>query len=220
MASPLSHPSHLRERIAMFGGSFDPVHHGHLLLAQDALETLHLDRLIFVPARINPHKQEAAPRASGADRLHMLHLATQEEPRFSVDPLELEREGPSYTVDTLATFRSRWPGAELFLLLGEDNLPQLHTWHQIDTLLSWVTLVTFGRNPPHPQPDSPPSPPAFIPLVRRVDVSSTEIRLRIARGLSIRYFLPEAVRLFLESHALYQSPLQRDARNPLRSSSS
>ena len=200
------------QRIAIFGGSFDPVHHGHLLLAQDALIELNLDRLIFVPAGINPHKLESAPQASGAERLQMLRLATQEEPRFGVDSLEIEREGPSFTVDTVETFRLRWPDAQLFLLLGEDNLAKLHTWHRFDALCHWVSFVTFGRNAAGPVPAG--GQPG-LRLSRRVDISSTEIRLRIAQGLPIRYLVPEPVRLLIYSHVLYQSSDQRNAGNSL-----
>ena len=200
------------QRIAIFGGSFDPVHHGHLLLAQDALTELGLDLLVFVPAGVNPHKMQTAPQASGEARLEMLQLATREEARFLVDPLELERDGPSFTVDTVETFRHRWPEAELFLLLGEDNLPKLHTWHRFESLQNLVTFVTFGRNTSDPVNPATKLGPH---LNRRVDISSTEIRLRIAQGLPIRYLIPEPVRLLIYSHVLYQSYDQRKAGNPL-----
>jgi nicotinate-nucleotide adenylyltransferase len=200
------------QRIAIFGGSFDPVHHGHLLLAQDALTELGLDLLVFVPAGVNPHKMQTAPQASGEARLEMLQLATREEARFLVDPLELERDGPSFTVDTVETFRRRWPEAELFLLLGEDNLPKLHTWHRFESLQNLVTFVTFGRNT---SDQANPATKLGPHLDRRVDISSTEIRLRIAQGLPIRYLIPEPVRLLIYSHVLYQSSDQRKAGNPL-----
>lgn len=203
-------------RVALFGGSFDPVHHGHLLLAQDALEELSLDLLVFVPAGINPHKLDSAPQASAKHRLAMLQACTQDEPRFLVDPLELERHGPSFTVDTVETFRARWPGARLFLLLGEDNLAKLPTWHRFADLQRWVTFITFGRGAPQ-TPATPPETRLPGPhLRRRVDISSTEIRRRIAQDLPIRYLVPEPVRLLIQSHALYKSPDQRAAGNFLR----
>lgn len=206
----------MSQRIAIFGGSFDPVHIGHLLLAQDALEELQLERLVFVPAGINPHKLDTAPKASATDRLEMLKLATQGESRFYVDPLELERSGPSFTIETIECLQQRWPHAELFLLLGEDNLPKLDTWHRFGELRKAVTFVLFGRGQIRAGiPDAAKSA-SLERLQRQVDVSSTEIRLRIAQGRSIRYLVPESVRLLIQSHALYQLPDQRDAGPPLR----
>ena len=188
-------------RIALFGGSFDPVHHGHLLLAQDALEQLELDLLVFIPAGINPHKLHAAPKADGMQRLRMLEAAVAGEERLSVDALELYREGPSYTVDTAEVMQARWPEARLFLLLGEDNLPKLHTWHKIERLNQLVEFVCFGRST---EEDGASTPPGRHHLSRRIDLSSTEIRQRIAAGLSIRYLVPESVRAFIYAHAIYQ----------------
>jgi len=199
------------ERIGLFGGSFDPVHHGHLLLAQDALEQLGLDRLFFIPAAINPHKLDAAPQASPRLRLEMLREATRMQPRFSIDTLELEREGPSFTIDTVDVFHGRFPGAQIFLLLGEDNLPKLHFWHQFERLRQLVSFVSFGRG----AHASEINPPAIAPekgvrlerLVRKIDISSTEIRARVAKGLPIQYLVPESVRLLIQSHALYNQPV-------------
>ncbi|RFC41989.1 MAG: nicotinate-nucleotide adenylyltransferase [Verrucomicrobia bacterium] len=188
-------------RIALFGGSFDPVHHGHLLLAQDALEQLELDRLVFIPAGINPHKLHATPKADGLQRLRMLEAAVAGEERLAVDALEIYREGPSYTVDTVESLQERWPAARLFLLLGEDNLPKLHTWHRIERLNQLVEFVCFGRST---EEKFVPAFPGKLRLSRRVDISSTEIRQRIAAGLSIRYLVPESVRAFIYAHAIYQ----------------
>lgn len=199
------------ERIGLFGGSFDPVHHGHLLLAQDALEQLRLDRLFFIPAAINPHKLDAAPQAPPRLRLEMLREATRAQPLFSVDTLELEREGPSFTIDTVDAFHSRFAGAQIFLLLGEDNLPKLHSWHQFERLRQLVSFVSFGRG----AHSSEAAAPAVAPdknlrldrLVRKIDISSTEIRARVAKGLPIQYLVPESVRLLIQSHALYTQPV-------------
>ncbi|MEI6873306.1 MAG: nicotinate (nicotinamide) nucleotide adenylyltransferase [Verrucomicrobiota bacterium] len=192
-------------RIAIFGGSFDPVHHGHLLLARDAVEQLHLDKLVFVPAGINPHKLQNAPKAEGRLRLEMLRAAISGEAgcaAFDVDALELERLGPSYTSDTVEAFEARWPDAKIFLLLGEDNLVNLHTWHRVEWLRERVELVCFGRETIVPESVTPEK---HIHLQRRIDISSTEIRLRIAAGRSIGYLVPEAVRTLIQRHALYQS---------------
>ena len=195
------------ERIGLFGGSFDPVHHGHLLLAQDALEQLRLDRLFFIPAAINPHKLDAAPQASPRLRLEMLREATRVQPLFSVDTLELEREGPSFTIDTVDAFRSRFAGAQIFLLLGEDNLPKLHSWHQFERLRQLVSFVSFGRRAHAPEAAAPDKDLRLERLVRKIDISSTEIRARVAKGLPIQYLVPESVRLLIQSHALYIQPV-------------
>ena len=131
----------------------------------------------------------------------MLQSAIAGEGHLEVDPIELEREGPSYTVDTVEAMQERWPEAQLFLLLGEDNLPKLHTWHKIDRLKQMVEFVCFGRS------TEEKSPATFAPrlhLNRQVDISSTEIRQRIAAGLSIRYLVSESVRAFIYAHAIYQ----------------
>ena len=199
------------ERIGLFGGSFDPVHHGHLLLAQDALEQLSLDRLFFIPAAINPHKLDAAPQASPRLRLEMLREATRMQPLFSIDTLELEREGPSFTIDTVDAFRSRFAGAQIFLLLGEDNLPKLHSWHQFERLRQLVSFVSFVRRAHAPAAAAPAVAPdkdlRLERLVRKIDISSTEIRARVAKGLPIQYLVPESVRLLIQSHALYIQPV-------------
>lgn len=187
-------------RIALFGGSFDPVHHGHLLLAQDAVEQLELDRLVFVPAGVNPHKLQQEPAASPLHRLQMLRAATAGVDRFHCDPLELERAGPSYTVDTAEHYRALWPQARLFLLIGEDNLAKLHTWQRIERLRELVQFVCFGRALGEQEAAGPRN---HVRLERRVDISSTEIRQRIARGLPIHYLVPESVRALIQSNASY-----------------
>ena len=188
----------MAERIGIYGGTFDPVHTGHLLLGRDAVERLGLSRLIFVPAAISPHKLDRSPGAPGPLRLEMLAAAIADETDFSIDGGELDRPGPSFTIDTIFSLRARLPAdSEFFYLIGEDNLPKLHTWHRIDELRRLVQFVVFRRGPPLPDE-------GFPTLERRVDVSSTEIRLRVAAGRSIRYFVPEGVRAIIEAHLLYR----------------
>ena len=193
------------QRIGIYGGTFDPVHTGHLLLGRDAVELLHLARLIFVPAAISPHKLDRSPNASGETRLQMLHAAIAGEERFAVAESELHRPGPSFTIDTILALRASLPAdSELFYLIGEDNVPKLHTWHRIDELRRLVRFVVFRRGDPPPA-DAVPAH-GFPILERRVDVSSTEIRLRVAAGRSIRYFVPEAVAAVIDAHGLYRPP--------------
>lgn len=183
------------KKIGIFGGTFDPIHHGHLILARDAVETLQLDRVIFIPAAISPHKLDrkaAAPEV----RLEMLRAALDGEPRFSVDAMELERPAPSYTIDSVETLRQREPGAELYYLVGEDNVPRLPTWHRFSELARMVQFVVLDRsglNTAHP-----------YPAVRRhFDISATDIRKRVASGRSIRYLVPPAVEEIIRQRQLY-----------------
>lgn len=183
------------KRAAIYGGTFDPIHHGHLILARDAMESLELDRVIFVPATISPHKLHAAPSA-GAARREMLAAAIDGEPAFELDDLELRREGPSYTIDTVQAIRARLPACKLYFLIGFDNVAKLATWHRFSELQALVEFVVFDR-------ERRTSAQPYHVLPRRLDISATEIRQRIAHGASIRYLVPDCVREFIEHHRLY-----------------
>jgi len=183
-------------RLALYGGTFDPVHHGHLILARDAIERLQLDGVVFIPAGISPHKLENASTPAHLRR-EMLELAIAGEPRFSMDDCELRREGPSFTVDTVESLRARHPDTEFFYLVGDDNAAKLHTWHRFEDLRRLVQFVVFHRA-------ESAVPHAYTNLPRRIDISATEIRERIAHGASIRYLIPETVREFIEHHSLYR----------------
>ncbi len=180
-------------RIAIYGGSFDPIHHGHLILARDALERLKLDRVLFVPAAISPHKPGRRPAPAGLRR-EMIAAAIAGEPAFELDDCELSREGPSYSIDTAEYLRARFPGATLLYLIGQDNVALLATWRRIEDLRELVEFVVFDRG----------ADTAGEGLNRRLDISATEIRQRVARMVSIRYLLPDAVRDIIERHQLYQ----------------
>jgi nicotinate-nucleotide adenylyltransferase len=183
-------------RIGIYGGTFDPVHHGHLILARQALEEFKLDRLVFVPAAESPFKIQNHTAPAG-DRLAMLQLATADEDRFIVDPLEIERGGVSYSIDTVKTFRSRDPGAELFFLVGEDNADRLTEWHRFEELKKLVSFVVLNRSEDFESPEYPV-------VQRRIEISSTEIRNRVANQESITYLVPESVKDYIEQHQLYQ----------------
>jgi nicotinate-nucleotide adenylyltransferase len=183
-------------RTALYGGSFDPIHHGHLILAREAMEQLAFDRVVFIPAAQSPHKLARIP-APPEIRLAMVRAAIAGEPRFECDGSETEKAGPSFTVDTVEAWRAKAPGDELFCLIGEDNVRELPTWRRYDDLRSLVQFVVFGRDAS--------APPHDFPCVkRRVDISATEVRKRVAEGRSIRYLVPGAVREIIESHRLYQ----------------
>jgi nicotinate-nucleotide adenylyltransferase len=189
-------------RIALYGGSFDPVHHGHLLLARDALEELTLDRVIFIPAALSPHKLATTPAPAGARR-EMLAAALADEPGFDLDDSELQQPGPSFAIDTVERLHAAHPGGQLYYLIGADNIRELHTWRRIDDLRRLVEFVVFGRGEVAAAGNS------FRILGRRLDISATEIRRRVARGESIRYLVPEPVRSLIASYHLYQEPPHR-----------
>jgi len=183
-------------RIGIYGGTFNPVHHGHLILARQALEEFKLDRLVFVPAAESPFKIQNHSAPAG-DRLAMLRLAIAGEDRFSVDPLEIERGGISYSIDTVNLFRAREPGADLFFLVGEDNADRLTEWHRFKELKKLVCFVVLSRSEDFQSPEYPV-------VQRRIEISSTEIRNRVANQESITYLVPESVKHYIEQHQLYQ----------------
>lgn len=188
-------------KLGLYGGSFDPIHHGHLILARDAIEQLALDRVIFIPAAVSPHKLDRHP-APAEIRRAMVAAAIDGEPQFALDDSELHRTGPSFTIDTVEQMLSQFPGAELFYFIGADNIRALHTWRRIDELRQLVQFVVFDR-------DADAAAHGFPTLARRIDISATEIRTRVARGESIRYLVPEPVRALIEKHHLYQEPSHR-----------
>lgn len=180
--------------VGVFGGSFDPVHNGHLAIAQAALETVPLDRVIFVPARRSPLK-DAEPTASEAERSAMLELATRDEPRFSVSRVELDRPAPSYTVDTLEVLAGQ---GRLFLILGADAARDLPRWRDPERIRRLATIVVARR------PGAEHADPAAILLdTPLMDVSARELRERAARGLSLRYLVPDAVWAFIRERNVY-----------------
>jgi nicotinate-nucleotide adenylyltransferase len=188
--------------IGLLGGSFDPVHHGHLIVAQVAAEALGLDELRFMPAREQPFKRgrHAAP---AADRAAMLELAVAGVPGFAVERAELERPGPSYSVDTLEALRAREPEAAFTLLLGADAALELDAWHRSAELPRLARVAIFGR-PGTPIPASPLI--AATVEVPAVEISATEIRRRVRTGRPIRYWVPDAVADYVARHRLYLDP--------------
>jgi nicotinate-nucleotide adenylyltransferase len=184
------------KKIAIYGGTFDPVHHAHLILAREAIETLGLEKVILVPAAISPLKK-AAPVASGDVRLAMLRAAIKSQPEFEVDECELLRPPPSYTIDTVEEIRRRECDAALYCLIGEDNVEQLHQWHhfnELEKLVRFVVLDRTGKQPTH----------TYQLIHRRIDISATEIRRRVAQHESIRYLVTESVEEIIQREKLYR----------------
>jgi nicotinate-nucleotide adenylyltransferase len=188
-------------RLALLGGTFDPPHLGHWLAAVDAFEALRLDRLVFVPAARQPLKQDRKTAPAEA-RLAMVRAMVAGDPRFEVDPIELERPGLSYTVDTLEAYRARASTAELFFVVGADALASFDRWKTPDRVRQLATLVVLRRDAD--LVDLPAGVDALVLQSRRVDVSSTEVRARLRAGLSIRGFVPAAVEAYLTSAGLYR----------------
>jgi nicotinate-nucleotide adenylyltransferase len=185
--------------IGLLGGSFDPVHHGHLIVGQVAAEKLRLDELRFVPAREQPFKR-GQHRTSAEQRAAMLSLAVAGTPGFAVELSELERPGPSYTVDTLRALRKREPGADFILLLGADAAADLPAWREADQIPRLARVVVFAR-PGSPVPESPLV--SAVVEVPEIDISATEVRNRVRRGQSVRYWVPDAVAEYIKTHRLY-----------------
>ena len=200
-------------RLGLFGGSFDPVHYGHLLLAECCREQCRLDEVWFLPAAVPPHKQDR-PLSPAEARVEMLQLAIAGHEAFSVNRYEVDRGGVSYTVDTLRHVREEYPEGEPFLLVGADMLHDLPHWREADQICRLAIPVVVSR----PGPGQPNfdclaglAPPERIALVRhhevdmpQIELSSKEIRRRAAEGLSIRYQTPRAVEKYIETHQLYR----------------
>lgn len=186
-------------RLGIFGGSFDPPHVGHLLVVTDAFDALQLDRLIFVPAAVQPLKT-ANGAADASHRLAMVQLLVGGDPRFSVDSIEIDRQGLSYTVETLAAFAERHPRAERFFLVGTDVLASFGQWREPERVLRLATMAVMLR-----EGRAGRVPAGAVRIeTRRVDVSSTEIRERVRTGRAIRGFVPEAVEAYIAEHRLYR----------------
>jgi nicotinate-nucleotide adenylyltransferase len=208
-------------RLGIFGGSFDPVHCGHLLLAESCREVCRLDRLWFLPAAAAPHKRERRT-ATARQRVEMLRLAIGGHPAMDVSTLEIDRGGVSYTVDTLDSIHREEPDAELFLLMGADTLIDLPNWRSPARICELAVPVAVGRAGA-PSPDY--SVLAHLVSADRLDyfrqyyvhmpiveLTSTDIRARVAAGESIRYRTPRAVEKYIETNGLYGLRQRRESR--------
>jgi len=192
-------------RLGLLGGTFDPPHVGHLIAAQDAMQALALARVAFIPAARPPHKLDR-PVTAAKHRLAMLRLACADDPRFTLETLELDRVGPSYTVDTLRTLARR--GHELFLLIGADQFAEFDTWKEPAQVRRLATLGVMRRAGEEVAAGIVGQDAGFLPVrdvpVTRVDVSSSLIRAAVAGGRSIRYLVSPAVEKYIHEHQLYR----------------
>jgi nicotinate-nucleotide adenylyltransferase len=202
--------THKKRKIGILGGTFNPIHLGHLLTAQDALEQLGLERVIFIPSATPPHKV-VDKLATGRDRLRMIKLAIRGNDQFEVDDIEIKRGGKSYSVDTLTALRQRNPRADLYFIIGADSLRELHLWREVARLVTLCTFVTVPRPGFKPEPVIDPRLDAatrhrlrqHVLRGHACDIASRDIRARVSGERSIRYLVPDAVRLYIARRRLY-----------------
>ncbi len=196
---------------ALYGGSFDPPHLGHLAIARQVVERFAVDRLVFIPASHSPLK-DGTPTATDNDRLEMLRLATEGEPRFAISDLELRKGGISYTVDTLRAWRQREPDTDLIFIAGMDSLLTLHAWREPLEIVRLCRFVTFRRpGIPLPSPEELKLPPDTAhQLLAQVidgplfDISSSDIRIRAARGEPLSGLVPSPIAEYISANNLYR----------------
>jgi len=198
-------------RVGVLGGSFDPVHVGHLVLAEGVREALRMEKVVLVPAGTPPHKLDH-PLAAARHRMEMTRVAVQGNPFFEVSEIEVERSGPSYTIDTIRELRSRHDG-EIFLIVGADTIDELGTWKDVGELLRMCRLAV-GMRPGCELPGREELERktgvaadhilAEIVSIPQMEISSTEIRRRVREGKTVRYLVPERVREYIEREGLYR----------------
>jgi nicotinate-nucleotide adenylyltransferase len=198
------------QRLGILGGTFDPVHHAHLVAAQEARHQLELDRVLFVPAGAPPHKPNR-PLSAAHHRLQMLQLAVADQPHFAISRVDLDRPGPCYTVDTLALLRSEWgPAPTFFFIEGADSLADIPTWYQPQRLLDLCELIVVER--PGVELDLPQLERQLPGITSRIhwvqmpllEISSTGLRARVRAGRPISYLVPPAVEAYIREHGLYR----------------
>lgn len=182
-------------KIGIYGGTFDPIHHAHLILAREAREQLGLEKVIFVPATVSPFRD--APAASAEMRLRMLRVAIEGEPDFVADDCDLRRPPPSYTFDTVNVIRQREGDATFYYLVGDDNVEGLSRWHRFTELRELVQFVVLDRS-------GVASTHSYPAVRRKIDISATDIRKRVASGRSIRYLVPSGVEEIIRQANLYR----------------
>jgi nicotinate-nucleotide adenylyltransferase len=198
------------ERVGIMGGTFDPVHYGHLLIAEIARAEFDLHRVVWVPAGDPPHKT-ADPVTSAEHRYAMTLLATATHPQFEVSRLELERAGRSYTLDTVLTFREQLPNAELFFITGADAILEILTWYRHEELIRACAFIAATRPGYDLGQLRAVLPPEYLPRIHPittpgVDISSTNVRERVLAGKPIRFLVPEPVEAYIAKHRLYTPP--------------
>ncbi len=204
-------------RIGVLGGTFDPVHYGHLVIAEEVYDTLRLAEMVFIPAGQPPHKTNEVVTAA-EHRLAMLELAIASNPHFSISRVDLDRPGPSYTVDTLRLLRKQWgEQAAIYFVIGWDSLEELLTWHDAAGVLQQLTHLVAVRRPGYNEAeeyrdwleDRLPGIKQRLLVVEapQLDISSTDLRVRVAEGRPIKYQTPESVEQYIVQYGLYKQKL-------------
>ena len=202
-----------KTRIGILGGSFNPIHLGHLIVAQNALDSFDLDKVLFMPCYIQPLKGKRA-LATSEHRLAMVEQAIFDNLAFELLDIEIARGGTSYAIDSVRAIREIYPTAELFFIIGADTLQELYMWRDIYELLELCKFATLAR-PGYELSDArlnkiklkAPWPERLLQNVARgrlIDISSSDIRHRVAEGMSIRYLVPQSVEMYIAEHGLYK----------------
>lgn len=202
-----------RRRIGIMGGTFDPIHIGHLILAECAYEQFRLDTVRFMPSGNPPHKKDRTDGAADEERLEMVRLAIAGNPHFSLDAEEMYRTGYSYTSDTLTALRGRHPDTDYYFIIGADSLMALDTWHRPDTICQNCTLLAAVRDriPLSVMEEKievlHEKYGADIRLLHspNIELSSTDLRTRISEGKSLKYYIPDLVLDYIEKNGLYSA---------------
>jgi nicotinate-nucleotide adenylyltransferase len=200
--------------IGLLGGTFDPIHYGHLVIAEEVRYVLHLDEMVFIPTGQPPHKPGRIVTAAQY-RVAMLELAIASNPHFAISLIDVERSGPSYTVDTLRQLRKEWgTNTALYFVIGWDSLQELHTWHDSAGLLEQLTYLVAVRRPGYvEEPGYNELLEVQLPGIQQrllvipapqLDISATDLRQRVAEGRPIKYQTPEAVEQYIAQHGLYR----------------
>ncbi|MGB4660773.1 MAG: nicotinate-nucleotide adenylyltransferase [Mobilitalea sp.] len=197
-------------KLGIMGGTFDPIHYGHLVAAEMARSKFELSKVLFIPSGTPPHKDRSDITDAGF-RYEMIERAIQDNPAFEISALELERKGLSYTVDTLRALRGIWPEHELYFITGSDVLREIFSWREVEEILMMTEFIGAARpgfdasdfllkvQQKHPETQGR----IHYMEVPALAISSTDIRSRVKQGYPIRYLLPEPVRLFIQQHGLY-----------------
>ena len=197
-------------RLGIMGGTFDPVHYGHLVAAEMARSEFDLGKVLFIPSGIPPHKMRRDISAAKL-RYEMVEMAIRDNPEFDLSAVEIERKGPSYTVETLRLIHRSWPEHELYFITGTDALLEIFSWREAEEILTMIQFIGAARpgfdasdfllkvQQEHPETQGR----IHYLEVPALAISSTDIRARVSQGQPIRYLLPESVRLFIQQHGLY-----------------
>lgn len=188
------------QRIGILGGTFNPIHIGHLMIAQMVLEKYGLDKVIFIPCFLPPHKS-GRNVIEAKHRLRMTRLGVRGNPHFEVSAFEIEQGGKSYSINTLRYLQGRYPDARFFFIIGSDHIARLHTWRRIKEVLEMVSFIAVYRPGFKPIPSRIPVKSMIIPGVH---TSSSDIRRRLASGKTVKHLIPENVSRYIQKYRLYQ----------------